>query len=183
MRQPTSWSPARRVILASAATVMSACGVDSSTSPRSPYTALSDAALATAPSAGVAVERPWKGRCDIEARFTGPTTVLITGTCQLAHLGRATVVTEETISRETGTLLTTTTYTAANGDLLYVTGRANLTPNGDGSATIIGTWTAVGGTGRFAGASGTAAYAETARPDPERGVAIGSYTLDGRLTY
>jgi hypothetical protein len=52
----------------------------------------------------------------------------------------------------------------------------------DGSFTVAGTYTAVGGTGRFAGATGTAVFAETAHLT-DRGTAAGSYTLEGRLAY
>ena len=51
----------------------------------------------------------------------GPTKFHQTGTCQLAHLGRTTVVTEETGVPESATWRTST-FTAANGDRLYTTG-------------------------------------------------------------
>ncbi|MEO6528524.1 MAG: hypothetical protein ABIP93_18040 [Gemmatimonadaceae bacterium] len=136
--------------------------------------------------AGATVERPWKGRCDVETvvtKFgpTGPTEFYQTGTCQLAHLGRTTVVTNET--RVSGGTAVTSTFTAANGDLLYTTGFIVATRLPGGIVTLIGTYTAVGGTGRFAGASGTAVFDETARIDPAGGPTVGAYTLDGRLTY
>ena len=139
-------------------------------------------------AAGAAVARPWKGRCDVETVITefcstGPTKFHQTGTCQLAHLGRTTVVTDETVVPGTGTIAVTSTFTAANGDRLYTTGVVRgsaIAP--DGSLTVAGTYTAVGGTGRFAGASGTAAFAETARINPPAPT-VGAYTLDGWLAY
>jgi len=52
----------------------------------------------------------------------------------------------------------------------------------DGTGTVTGTFTAIGGTGRLANASGTAAYAESARLT-SASTAAGTYTLDGRLAY
>jgi hypothetical protein len=149
---------------------------------------LGAAELRAARSAGAAVARPWKGRCDVETVITefgstGPTKFHQTGTCQLAHLGRTTVVTDETVVPGTGTIAVTSTFTAANGDELYTTGSVVATRGPDGTITVTGTYTAVGGTGRFAGASGTAVFAETARIDPARGLTVGAYTLDGRLAY
>ena len=108
-----------------------------------------------------------------------------TGTCRLAHLGRTTVETEETVvpGMIPRTIAVTSTFIAANGDRLYTTGIVRgsaVAP--DGSLTVAGTYTAVGGTGRFAGASGTAVFAETARINPPA-PSVGTYTLDGWLAY
>jgi hypothetical protein len=156
--------------------VLAGCAGDTSTAPVAPP----DAAVLSA--AGAAVERPWEGGCDIGASITGPTTFAITGTCQLAHLGRTTVVTEESMNWATGAFTSTSTYTAANGDLLYATGSGVAVFGADGKGTLTGTWTATGGTGRFAGASGTAAYAEQAQVTGPAS-AVGTYTLQGRLAY
>jgi hypothetical protein len=118
----------------------------------------------------------------IERRITGPTTFLITGSCELAHLGRATVVTQETMNWATGAFTNTSTYTAANGDRLYTSGSGAATFGSDGTGTATGSWTATGGTGRFAGASGTAAYAESLQVTGPT-TAVGTYTLDGQLDY
>ena len=69
------------------------------------------------------VDRPWKGTCDVVANFTGPTTLLITGTCRITHLGKSDVVATQTIGPPdavTGIIPFTNTavYTAANGDQL-----------------------------------------------------------------
>jgi hypothetical protein len=133
-------------------------------------------------AAATAVQRPFQGRCDVEATFTGPTTVVWRGTCQLAHLGRTTVVSHETISFETFSTATTSTYTAANGDLLYTTGTAAVTPGPEGSFAAAGPTIVVGGTGRFAHASGEAAFADAGHPTGPT-TAVASYTLDGWLAY
>jgi hypothetical protein len=157
------------------------CAGDASTAPVAPRDARLLAAHAGA-AEGATVVRPWKGRCDVEADITGPTTIVINGTCELAHLGRATVVTEETMDWALGTFTNTSTYTAANGDRLYTSGSGAATFGSNGTGTLVGTWTAVGGTGRFAGASGSAAYAESARITGPT-TAEGTYTLDGQLDY
>jgi hypothetical protein len=126
--------------------------------------------------------RPWTGGCDVNAQITGPTTFLIAGTCEVAHLGRTSVVTQETIDWATGAFTNTSTYTAANGDRLYTTGSGVALFGADGTGAATGTWTAVGGTGRFADASGSAAYAESLRITGPASAA-GSYTLDGLLSY
>jgi hypothetical protein len=150
---------------------LAGCAGDSALSP-----------IASLRSVDAAVTRPWGGQCDVAAAFTGPTTLLITGTCELAHLGRTTVVTEETLSMETGAITNTSTYTAANGDKLFTAGSGVATFRPDYTASIAGTWTVVGGTGRFAGATGTAAYAEEAHATGPTTV-VGTYTLDGWLAY
>jgi hypothetical protein len=140
------------------------------------------ATLSTGNAAGAVVQRPWEGRCDVEAQITGPTTVVVTGTCEIAHLGRTTVVTQELVDWQALTFTNASTYTAANGDRLYVTGSGGSTFGPDGTGTASGTWTAVGGTGRFAGANGTAAYAESIQITGPS-TAVGTYTLDGQLVY
>lgn len=134
------------------------------------------------------IERPWTGRCEVEHSITGfdaitgqPATFLVTGTCQLAHLGRTSVVTEETGSVG-GSFTGTSTYVAANGDKLYATVSGVSTGGPDGSISNSGTVTVAGGTGRFAGASGTAAYFDIAQITGPT-TAAGVYTLDGWLTY
>lgn len=150
------------------------CG-DAATSPVAPPSAALQAA-------GAAVQRSWEGRCDVDATITGPTTFLITGTCQLAHLGRTTVVTQETMDWALGTFTNTSTYTAANGDRLYTTGSGVAAFGQDGAGALTGTWTVVGGTGRLAGASGTAAYVESAQVTGPA-TAVGTYMLTGELVY
>jgi hypothetical protein len=183
MRAPTTPAVLLPLAVASLATLTSLAGcADAPTAVSRP------AEVRASRAVGAAVARPWKGRCDVETvatafGSTGPTKFHQTGTCQLAHLGRTTVVTDETVVPGTGTIAVTSTFTAANGDELHTTGivrASRVAP--DRSLTVAGTYTAVGGTGRFAGASGTAVFAETARINPPAPT-VGAYTLDGRLAY
>ena len=129
------------------------------------------------------VARPWKGVCDVDAVFTSQTTLLITGTCQLAHLGRTTVIAYQTIEPgQSGIAYTNTaTYTAANGDELYTTNIGVASPTTSG-LSLSGTETAVGGTGRFTNASGTA-HVEGAVAFTGPSSTTGSYELSGTLQY
>ena len=134
-------------------------------------------------STSKSVARPWKGRCDVNASFTSPTTLSITGTCQLAHLGRTTVSAIQIIEPgPTGIVYTNAaTYTAANGDQLMTTNAGIATPNASG-LSLLGIETAAGGTGQFENSSGTAtltgAVAFTSTT-----TTTGSYFLDGTLNY
>ena len=134
-------------------------------------------------SSSSSIARPWKGVCDVDAVFTSQTTLLITGTCQLAHLGRTTMIAYQTIDPgASGIAYTnTTTYTAANGDELRTTNVGVATPSGPG-LSLSGTETAVGGTGRFTNASGTA-HLEGAVVFTGPSSTTGSYELSGMLQY
>jgi hypothetical protein len=134
-------------------------------------------------SQSVSVERPWSGNCDVAAEFTGETTLRITGSCQLAHIGRAEVLAYQTIVPGPSGIAYTNTaiYTAPSGDELHTTNVGVATPTADGLA-LSGIETANGGTGRFENASGTAALTGGVR-FTSASTTIGSYTLNGRLTY
>lgn len=133
-------------------------------------------------SAGM-VTRPWKGRCTGVAAYIDAITLHIEGTCNIAHLGLATVETTETVvPRQDGLsdLNSVNTYTAANGDKLYTRGAgiATLKPDFSG-VTFSGTETVVGGTGRFSHASGSATRIGSTRFSDFNG----SYEHVGTLTY
>ena len=101
------------------------------------------------------------------------------GTCQLSHLGRTVVFSRQEISLVAGTQTSVeTTYTAANGDILRVTNVGTNVPNGPG-VRFSATTTFVGGTGRFAHATGQAHIEGTASFLTN----TASYTLDGWITY
>lgn len=136
---------------------------------------------AVAIEASAKAARPWKGDCELEAVFTGANTLLITGVCQIAHMGRATLVQNQTIDWSDGTFEHVAVYTAANGDQLQLTGSGSTVPKPDGSGLFItGTENVDGGTGRFAGATGTVAINGENFLGP---VLRGIYHLDGRVTY
>jgi hypothetical protein len=131
------------------------------------------------------VDHPWAGRCETVFTPTGPLTIEITGICQLVGLGRVTLVAEqELVPGPTGIALSNTaTYTAANGDVLRTTNVGIGTPASDFPGVLLtGTETAVGGTGRFAEATGTATIlgsAVLAGPAAN----TGEFTVSGTLRY
>jgi hypothetical protein len=126
--------------------------------------------------------RPWKSRCEGIAIFTDPTTLRISGVCNITHLGRATfTATESVIPGPQGfTLSATTTYTAANGDKLYTTstGIAVFTPDFSG-VTFSGIEIAAGGTGKLRNARGRATRIGSTRLSDNQG----SYANVGELVY
>ncbi|MGQ0641335.1 MAG: hypothetical protein ACT4P6_11290 [Gemmatimonadaceae bacterium] len=126
--------------------------------------------------------RPWNSRCEGTAMYIDPTTLRITGDCNITHVGRATVATIETaIPGPEGFILNASnTYTAANGDKLYTTssGIATLKPDFSG-VTFSAIEIAVGGTGRFQNATGRATRIGSTRFSDLRG----SYRNVGELAY
>ena len=99
--------------------------------------------------------------------------------CQLQHLGRTTL-TNIDAGAPGSTVAGTAVFTAANGDQLFtaVSGTATF-PDANGIVTFNGTDTVTGGTGRFAGASGS--LTRTARVSVR--VLSGTYEFDGTLSY
>ena len=144
---------------------------------------ITEASVGATVSQSISVERPWSGSCDVAAQFIGETTLRITGSCLLAHVGRTDIVAYQTIVPGPSGIAYTNTaiYTAPNGDELHTTNAGVATPTADG-LTLSGIETAVGGTGRFANASGTAALNGAVR-FTSASTTVGSYTLDGRLTF
>ena len=136
--------------------VVAACAQQSPTGLRESRTLVpSDQAVSTS-----TVPRPMSGSC--ETTFAPPPFPLPAsirqvdeGTCQLAHLGRATLYSDKTISLATGTQIThTLRLTAANGDEVHATGTGRNAPAGPGQVGFTATMTIAGGTGRFADATG-----------------------------
>ena len=92
-----------------------------------------------------------------DGSFSAP----VDGSGQLAHLGATIIDIEQTVVfQPDGTAVTqsTSVYTSANGDELWMagSGAGEMTP--DGVVRFTGTDTIVGGTGRFADATGWADY-------------------------
>ena len=101
------------------------------------------------------------------------------GICQISHLGRTAIYAVQDIDIVAGTQTSVEfTYTAANGDVLRVQNVGTNVPNGSG-VRFVGTTTFVGGTGRFAGASGQARVEGAASFITN----TASYTIDGWITY
>ena len=102
---------------------------------------------------------PIEGRCELT--FNAPPFPLPpvhhqidTGTCWFSHLGRTDVYGVQDIVFATGTQNGTRTFTAANGDVLYAVNSGTSSPGGPGLVNFVTTITIVGGTGRFANATG-----------------------------
>ena len=119
---------------------------------------LAVAALSPAAALGAAkgTDRPLKGTVTATTHDNLATqTSTIDGTFLFTHLGKGTFHEYTTSSTQTGNTFTytaTETYVAANGDKLFATVAATgtFTPFQDTTVETI-----TGGTGRFAGASGT----------------------------
>ena len=159
------------------------CGT-STDLPLAPSVASPSRAAAGGAASAATTGLPWSGRCEFAAERLGPTLIRIVGTCQLAHLGRVTYVNLQTLVPGPVTQFTNATiYTAANGDLLHTTAVGTVTPIAGGSRlTASATETVTGGTGRFARASGQAAFAGTVfLTGPAAGT--GFYELTGTLDY
>lgn len=93
-----------------------------------------------------------------------------------SHLGRFTVVGDFTLNLATASGGGSGAYTAANGDVLTVTTTGQAVVGG-GMATVTETVTVTGGTGRFAGATGSLTVVR--RIVQATGVSSG--TIDGSI--
>jgi hypothetical protein len=98
--------------------------------------------------------------------------ITATGTGVATHLGRFVRNEEILLNPTTGELTGSIVFTAANGDELWCTFSGGFT----GPATAAGTYTITGGTGRFVGASGVAAFS-IVQSDP----ANFSFAFDGSI--
>lgn len=110
---------------------------------------------------------PIHGTCELEiqpAQPVGPGIIrqLDVGTCRISHLGRSTLVSDKLINLVAGTQSADMAITAANGDLLYASGMGTNTLVAPGQVEFRVELTIAGGTGRFAGASGTVVSEGTA---------------------
>ena len=107
----------------------------------------------SAPAIAAAKQVPFKGRSIGVATLVDEAAGLIRveGQGQATHLGRFTQTALVGPDVETGGSRGTWTLTAANGDMLFL----EMTAIGIDDTHGIGTFTVVGGTGRFAGASGS----------------------------
>jgi hypothetical protein len=143
------------------------------------------------------VARRIQGDCNTEVTILnvapdGRLDLRIEYTCRLSHLG----LTSNTVFQSVvpsgppvngllpGVVTNTGAYVAANGDRVNSsftgTGVTNLT---DFTATFVGTEHFLGGTGRFADASGEAHIAGTAVLDPAAGTGTAHFTIDGTIRY
>lgn len=125
------------------------------------------------------------GSCEAMFAFTGATTVDITGTCHLRHLGLSTFAQSQTVTPlDNGTLLITNTgvYTAANGDQLYTNFIGIGVPTSATTVSFSGTETYRGGTGRFVDALGSVALAGSAQFTSAT-TGVGEYSVLGTISF
>jgi hypothetical protein len=156
--------------------------------------ALADgASVATAAEKGTL--RPLSGSCETKVTLRSvpgaiPILLAVDVSCNMAHLGRVVGGTDNEIVIPTGEpsgsslpiqiAIPTITYTAADGDRLKSTfagqGSIDLVT---GRAVFFGTETFIGGTGRFAGATGSSQTAGEA----SLATNTGFLTLSGYVSY
>ena len=115
-----------------------------------------------------------------------PTTLTITATStgEATHLGHFTLAAVEIVNLATNSGTGTYTFTAANGDQLFTTtvgGEDGFIPPNISKVTQLATVT--GGTGRFAGATGTFTIRMTQTIDFAANTATLSGTLDGLINF
>jgi hypothetical protein len=167
-----------------AATVLAACA-DSALEPGA-----APNAVGTPVALEAASSRPAGGTCTFQSTVLPPEPgqpanvrrVHLDYICQLKHLGRTTGTGEETVTfTPTGqSLVQSITYTGANGDQLFVNFDGTATPpDQNGVLSFSGIETVTGGTGRFAGASGSLSHTGTASLVTH----AGQSEISGTLTY
>ena len=148
--------------------------------------------VATGPDAGSAlldnqsapITRPAGGSCTTTVTVVTtepPLTLAIEGVCQLQHLGRTTMVTEERVDLTTGLATNDTRYTAANGDVLLTRFEGHITAANGPDVAFEGTETYLGGTGRFSDATGVSALVGSAVLPGLTGT--GAYTTTGTISF
>ncbi len=103
----------------------------------------------------------------------------VSGTGTATHIGRFTIVEpNNSIERNADGSLTitgTAIITAANGDEIHATHSGSVHFLSNGMAQVTAEFTIMGGTGRFAGATGS--FEVLSLPNP------GDYTLNGTISY
>jgi hypothetical protein len=180
---------AKIAVLTLAAAAVLACGSE----PLSPESGTSVAEQAAAQSAGDIVgqsgggaELPFSGsfRVNTSAVFTPPSTLIINGTAtgDASHLGRFTATAVDVVNTTTATSTGTYTLTAANGSQLFATtagGEDQFVPPNVSHVTLVAT--IVGGTGRFAGATGTFTIRSISVLDFPTATSSGSGSFDGSI--
>jgi hypothetical protein len=163
------------------ALIAGACATDAPAGP-------DDSASLDASRAGTSPKpRPAGGSCVTTvapAGFDFPhLTITIDGVCHLRHLGRATMHATQVIDVTTGLFSNETIYIAANGDELHTTfAGVTTSPPGSLDITFDGTETFVGGTGRFASATGTTTAQGSATLAADQS-GVGKYRMEGWITF
>lgn len=122
--------------------------------------------------AGFAMETPFKGEAEGLITFTSPNTAVVDYTGHSTHLGQFTR--QEFLTIDGPFLSGTIIYKAANGDELWLEFEGMFVSPNDAE----GLYFIVGGTGRFAEASGVAAF-QASTPD----FVNVSVTFDGTIDF
>ncbi len=142
--------------------------------------ALALAAFAVLGLAGPAAAQeqvPFKGKLEGDATRGAVhfpyVDVLVEGTGEATQLGEFTFAFPHTVNLLTRTAIGTYHFVAANGDTLTADGTGIATPIGGGVLYIEETMTITGGTGRFAGASGS--FEVERLYDTVAGTTVGSF--------
>jgi hypothetical protein len=138
-----------------------------------------------------AASRPAGGSCTLVSRTILPAEpgqppnvrrLELDYVCHLEHLGRTTASAQETATfTATGPIIVnSTTYTAADGDQLFVNFNGTGTPPDQNAVvSVSGTETVTGGTGRFAGASGSLSRTGSV----STASLAGEFEMSGTITY
>jgi hypothetical protein len=136
-------------------------------------------------SPGAAKEQlPFKGQLELGRGIVTPLTppivsVEIEGTGNATQLGHFTVSVPHLVNRSTGMLVGSHEFTAANGDTLTANFVGQSAPSGvPGVLFVEETATITGGTGRFAGATGS--FTTERLVNTTNGTVIGSF--DGTIS-
>ena len=128
---------------------------------------------------------PFRGSYTAADRgVVAPPNLLLQGTGEgnATHLGRFTFTSSDVVDLMTATGTGTVTFTAANGDQLFTTtagGEDGFTPPNVSHVTVIAT--IVGGTGRFAVATGTFTMRRTGIIDFAAGTSTATGSFEGRI--
>ena len=133
--------------------------------------------LASVAVSAVAAETPFKGKVNaVETVEVVPPTLSVTrdGTGTATYLGKYTEHATFQVDVRTGSATGTATFTAANGDTLTASVVGQGTPTGPTTRSIVEVYTITGGTGRFAGATGTLTLKRTL--DLTTGLSSGTFS-------
>ena len=135
--------------------------------------------LVFASPAAAKAQVPFRGQLELGGAIVTPLTppfvsVEIEGTGNATQLGQFTVSVPHLVNRSTGTLVGSYEFTAANGDTLTADFVGRSMPSGVPRVLfVMETATITGGTGRFAGATGS--FTTERLVDTTTGTVIGSF--------
>jgi hypothetical protein len=171
---PRRLAPLARACSFLAALTLVACSGDQRSGPLAPAEAARSTGSVTLPLKGTVVA----SHTAVYPPNTGTALVHEEGTGTATHLGRYTWVADITLTLAMGTGTAQSTFTAANGDVITAAVTLAGTPAGAGYVNTRESATITGGTGRFAGATGS--YVQERLLNVVTGASTGSF--DGTIT-